>query len=154
MYADWPRNAYFEIIGVIADVKNHGLQDPPRPEAYFPHTLTATGPRGLMVRTRLNADSMLTAIRREISDADTDVVVVVVEAGSIENLLRQSYYVGPQFTFATLGSFAVIGLLLVIVGIFSVVAYTPYRSKLTTSACRWLSALDKATSCVWSSKKA
>jgi putative ABC transport system permease protein len=122
MYADWPRNAYFEIIGVIADVKNHGLQDPPRPEAYFPYTLTATGPRGLMVRTGLNADSMLTAIRREISDADTD--VVVVETGSIENVLRQSYYVGPQFTFATLGSFAVIGLLLVIVGIFSVVAYT------------------------------
>src|SRR5258708_23746527 len=75
-----------------------------------------------MVRTGLNADSMLTAIRREISATDRD--VVVVEAGSIENVLKQSYYVGPQFTFATLGSFAVIGLLLVIVGIFSVVAYT------------------------------
>jgi len=122
MYADWPRDAYFEIIGVIADAKNHGLQNPPRPEAYFPYTLTATGRRGIMVRTELTADSMLTAIRREISAADSD--VVVVEAGSIESVLKQSYYVGPQFTFAMLGSFAVIGLLLVIVGIFSVVAYT------------------------------
>ena len=121
MYPDWPRDAYFEIIGVIADTKNHGLQDPPRPEAYFPYTLTAAGPRGIMVKTGLNADSMLRAIRREISAADSD---VVVEAGSIENVLKQSYYVGPQFTFATVGSFAVIGLLLVIVGIFSVVAYT------------------------------
>jgi predicted permease len=122
MYPDWPRDAYFEIIGVIADAKNHGLQDPPRPEAYFPYTLTATGPRGIMVRTGPNADSMLTVLRREISAADAD--VVVAETGSIENVLKQSYYKGPEFTFATLCTFAVIGLLLVIVGIFSVVAYT------------------------------
>jgi putative ABC transport system permease protein len=122
MYADWPRDAYFEIIGVIADAKNHGLQDPPRPEAYFPYTLTATGSRGIMVRTELNPDSILTSLRREISAADTG--VVVAETGSIENVLEQSYYVGPQFTFATVSTFAVIGLLLVIVGIFSVVTYT------------------------------
>ena len=122
MYADWPRDAYFEIIGVIADAKNHGLREPPRPEAYFPYTLTATGPRGVMVRTGLNADTMLIAIRKEISAADNG--VVVVETGSIRDALKQSYYVGPQFMFATLGTFAVIGLLLVVVGIFGVVAYT------------------------------
>jgi len=33
-------------------------------------------------------------------------------------------YVGPRFTLATLGRFAGIGLRLVIVGIFSVTAYT------------------------------
>jgi putative ABC transport system permease protein len=122
MYPDWPRNSYFEIIGVIADAKNHGLQDPPSPEAYLPYTLTATGRRGLMVRTRLNPDSTLTAIRREISAFDS--AVIVEDAGLIEDLLKQSYYVGPQFTVATLGAFSAIGLLLVIIGIFSVMAYT------------------------------
>jgi putative ABC transport system permease protein len=121
MYADWPPDAYFEIIGVVADAKNHGLREPPRPEAYFPYTLTATGPRGIMVRTGLNADTVLVAIRKEISAVDND--VVVVETGSIEDVLKQSYYMGPQFTFDVLGSFAVIGLLFVVVGIFSVVAY-------------------------------
>jgi predicted permease len=121
MYSDWPRNAYFEIIGVIADAKNHGLQDVPRPEAYFPYTLTATGPRGIMVRTALNSDSILMAVRREISAVDSD--VVVAKTGSIQNILKQSYYLGPQFTAATLGGFSVIAGLLVVIGIFSVMAY-------------------------------
>ena len=122
MYPDWPRDAYFEIIGIIADAKNHGLKNPPKPEAHFPYTLTAAGSRGIMVRTGLNADFMLTAIRREISAADAD--VVVVEAGSIENVLKQWSYARPRFTFAMLSGVAFIGLVLVVVGIFSVVAYS------------------------------
>lgn len=43
--ADWPRDAYFEIIGVIADAKNTGLQEAPRPEVYFPHSVSGTGPQ-------------------------------------------------------------------------------------------------------------
>ena len=30
----------FEIIGVIADAKNRGIQEPPMPEAFVPYTLT------------------------------------------------------------------------------------------------------------------
>lgn len=123
MYADWPRDAYFEIVGVIEDTKNHGLQDPPRPEADFPFTLiTAAGPRGILVRTALDSDVVLTSVRREISAVDTD--VIVAEAGSIEDRLKKSYYVGPRFTSATLGIFAATGLILVVIGIISVMAYT------------------------------
>ena len=35
-FPDTPHNAYFEIIGVVADAKNQGLQDPPLPEAFVP----------------------------------------------------------------------------------------------------------------------
>src|SRR5260221_5556629 len=75
MYADWPRDAYFEIIGIIADAKNHGLQDPPRPEVYFPHTLTGTGPRMLMVRTAGNPDPVQASLHRELSALDRKSVV-------------------------------------------------------------------------------
>jgi putative ABC transport system permease protein len=120
--ADWPRDAYFEIIGVIADAKNHGLQDPPKPELYFPHTLTGTGPRGIMARTVGKSDSMLASLRREIANMDPN--VAVADAGSIESFLRRWYYEGPHFTLIILGTFAGIGLLLVLIGIFSVMAYT------------------------------
>jgi hypothetical protein len=86
MYADWPRDAYFEIIGIIADAKNHGLQDPPRPEVYFPHTLTGTGPRMLMVRTAGNPDRVQASLHRELSALDPD--VVISEAGSVESFLN------------------------------------------------------------------
>jgi ABC-type antimicrobial peptide transport system permease subunit len=48
--------------------------------------------------------------------------VQIDESGTLEAGLRE-FYRGPQFQLATLASFAGIGLLLVVVGIFSVMAY-------------------------------
>jgi putative ABC transport system permease protein len=119
---DWPRDAYFEIIGVIADAKNTGLQDAPRPEVYFPHTITGTGPRGIMVRTAGNSSLVLASLSRAIAEVDSD--VAISDLGTMENILKSSYYAGPQFTLIILGTFGITGLLLVLVGIFSVMAYT------------------------------
>jgi putative ABC transport system permease protein len=119
---DWPRDAYFEIIGVIADAKNTGLQEAPRPELYFPHTITGTGPRGIMVRTAGNANLVLASLSRAIAAVDAD--VAISELGPMENILRSSYYAGPQFTLIILGTFGITGLVLVLIGIFSVMAYT------------------------------
>jgi len=119
--ADWPRDAYFEIIGVIADAKNTGLQDAPRPEVYFPHTVTGTGPRGIMVRTVGNANQVLPGLSRTISNVDPE--VAISELGPMENILKNSYFAGPQFTLIILGTFGIAGLLLVVIGIFGVMAY-------------------------------
>jgi putative ABC transport system permease protein len=42
----------------------------------------------------------------------------------MENILKSSYYAGPQFTLIILGTFGITGLLLVVIGIFGVMAYT------------------------------
>lgn len=120
--ADWPRNAYFEIIGIIADAKNTGLQDAPRPEVYLPYTITGTGPREIMVRTASSSSLVLESLRRETRAVDSD--VAISDAGSIETFLRRWYYAGPKFTLLILTTFGTIGLLLVVMGIFSVMAYT------------------------------
>src|ERR1700757_547776 len=119
---DWPRDAYFEIIGVIADAKNTGLQEAPRPEVYFPHTVSGTGPRGIMVRTAGNANLVLPSLSRTIAAVDSE--VAISELGPMENILKSSYYAGPQFSLIILGTFGITGLLLVVIGIFSVMAYT------------------------------
>jgi putative ABC transport system permease protein len=118
---DWPRDAYFEIIGEIADGRNSGLQDAPRPEVYLPYTVTGTGPRGIMVRTGQNSNSILASLRQEIAAVAPD--VAISDAGSIESFLGRWYYAGPRFTLIILGTFGVTGLLLVLIGIFSVMAY-------------------------------
>src|ERR1700739_4998358 len=53
--SDWPRDPDFEIIGVIGDMKNGGLQEPPRPEVYLPYTLSADNQNSILVRTAVNA---------------------------------------------------------------------------------------------------
>jgi len=120
--ADWPHDPYFEIIGVIGDAKNHGLQEPPRPEVYLPATLTGAAPRGIMVRTSVDPNLVLESIRRDVFAVDPN--IALADAGTIESVLKHSYYAGPQFILATLGAIAIIGLLLVVAGVFSVMAYT------------------------------
>jgi len=75
-----------------------------------------------MVRTAGNANLVLASLSRAITAADSD--VVISEIGPMENILKSSYYAGPQFTLIILGTFGITGLLLVVIGIFSVMAYT------------------------------
>jgi len=40
----------FEIIGLVADAKNRGLQEPVEPEIWLPYTVTGSAFRGILVR--------------------------------------------------------------------------------------------------------
>src|SRR5260370_18832425 len=39
----------FEVVGIVADAKNQGIQEPPRPEAFIPYTITGSFQRGILV---------------------------------------------------------------------------------------------------------
>ena len=121
-FSDWPRDAYLEIVGVVADANNSGLEDPPRPEAYLPHTLTGGGNRMIVMRTAGDSGGTLKAVRQEISALDRD--IAISETGTIESYLKLRYFAEPQFILMVLGAFATIGLVLVIMGVFSVMAYS------------------------------
>ena len=119
---DWPHEPYFEIIGVVGDGKNSGLQNPPRPEIYLPASLTGAAGGGIMVRSDGNPRAVLKQIRAEILGIDPE--VAMSEAGTITDLLQQNYFARPRFLFITLCTFATISLLLVAAGVFSVISYT------------------------------
>jgi putative ABC transport system permease protein len=121
-WPDWPHDPYFKIIGVVADAKNSGLQDPSRPEIYLPGTLASAPPRGIMVSTTGNPQAILRQIRAEISAVDPN--VAIGEAGTIATRLEHYYYARPRFLLITLCTFATIALLLVAFGVFSVISYT------------------------------
>lgn len=124
-YSDWPRGAYFEIIGVVADFKNKNLREPTMSQIYFPYTISATGlsnDRLIVVKTASNPDSTLTSIRQAIHQLDSE--VVLIDPGTLVNLLRNDFYSGPRFGLMIVSAFGATGLALVLIGIFSVMAYT------------------------------
>jgi predicted permease len=122
-WPDWPNDPYFEIIGVVADAKNTGLQDIPRPEIYLPDTLAgAIHPLGIMVRSTVAPWTVLQQIRTQIAAVDPD--VVVGEAGTMAARLDHYFYARPRFLLITLCTFSGIAILLVAVGVFSVISYT------------------------------
>ena len=121
-FDDPVKEPLFEIIGLVADVKNQGLQDPIRPELWIPYTVTGSAFRGVLVRTSGVPLAMLNAVQHEIWRTDNNVALTFT--GTLEGYISQFSYAGPRFGFFLMGIFAGVGLVLVTVGVYSVLAYT------------------------------
>jgi predicted permease len=115
-------DSWFELIGVVADVKNNGLQEPIQPEIWVPYTVTGAAERGIMVRTTQEPLSMLKAVQQEIWATDRGVALTLV--GTLEGYISSFSYAGPRFGFLLMTIFGTIGLILVTIGVYSVLAYT------------------------------
>jgi putative ABC transport system permease protein len=114
--------AWFEVIGVVADVKNNGLQEPIQPEIWVPYTITGSAERGIMVRTTQEPLSMLKTVQQEIWATDRSVALTLT--GTLEGYISSFSYAGPRFGFLLMTIFGSIGLILVTIGVYSVLAYT------------------------------
>jgi putative ABC transport system permease protein len=112
----------FDIVGVIADAKNNGVQDPPEPEVLIPYTMTGGFERGILVRTAGDPAGMLNSVRKEIWAVDRGVALTNI--GTLNEFLRQFTYAAPRFSLILLSVFASVGLVLVAIGVYSVIAYT------------------------------
>jgi putative ABC transport system permease protein len=118
-----PRNTYFEVIGIVRDYKTRGYDSPSWqtfPQAFVPYSVAGFNWRVFMARTAVDPNSVLKNVGREVRAIDPGVQIST--SGTLDASL-QEFYRGPQFQLVTLAAFAIIGLVLVIIGIFSVMAY-------------------------------
>jgi putative ABC transport system permease protein len=118
-------NAVFEIVGVVGDAKNRGIQEAPDPEAFLPYTVTAAFPRVLLVRTAGPPAAMAETLRREVWNVDRGVALTMT--GAVTDYLRRFSYAEPRLALTVLAVFASLGMILVAIGVYSVIAYTVAR---------------------------
>jgi len=119
-----PRDTYFEIVGIVRDFKTRGYDDPSResfPQAFVPYSVAGINWRLFMARTSVDPSSLLKNMGQEVRARDPGVQIFT--SGTLEGSL-QEFYRGPQFELVVLAAFASVGLALVVIGIFSVMAYT------------------------------
>jgi putative ABC transport system permease protein len=124
-FPDRVQDPWFEVIGVVADVLNQGLQEPAQPEIWVPYTVSGSGQRGVLVRTSNDPMMLMNALRREVWATDRSVALTYT--GSLDNFISSLSYAGPRFGFVMMGIFAAVGLVLVTIGVYSVVAYAAAR---------------------------
>jgi putative ABC transport system permease protein len=118
----------FEIVGVVGDSRNSGLQEEVSPQAFVPYTVPAMQASTLLVRTTANPLGLQHRVRQQVWAVDPGVAVMNVGGtrGSmlLEDVLNRNTLAAPRFGVGLLSSFAAIGLMLSAIGVFSVVAYT------------------------------
>ncbi len=116
---------WFEVIGVVADARNRGLEEPIDPEVWVPYTVTGSAMRGILVRTTNNPTSMVKALAKEIWA--TDPSVAMAEPNALDYFLDLFTFAQPRFGLWIVGIFAGIGLALVTIGVYSIIAYSTAR---------------------------
>ncbi|MFZ0661170.1 MAG: ABC transporter permease [Acidobacteriaceae bacterium] len=116
------QNQPYQIVGVVLDEKNNGLIGRPQPEAFLPYTLLGPQGPGLLVKTSVDPASLLPGLRHLLWTIDPK--VALGDAGSLQSILQRDTFASPRFEAIVLGAFALIGTLLVVIGIYSVMAYT------------------------------
>ncbi len=122
-FLDAPHDTYFEIVGIVHDYKTRDYDSPSWqnfPEVFFPYSVQGFSWRTFLARTAVDPNSLLKNIGQEVQALDPSVGITA--SGTLEASL-QEFYRGPQFELVVLAAFAGIGLILVVIGIFSVMAY-------------------------------
>jgi len=113
-----------EIVGVVGSAKLWALDAEPQPIYYFPYKQLAWQPPVVMLRTAVPPHTLESAMRREM--AALDPLVPVFEVRTMDELLS-TQVIEPRFHTLLLGCFAGIALLLTMVGLYGVVAYSVTR---------------------------
>jgi putative ABC transport system permease protein len=115
---------WLQIIGVVADSLNAGMNKPVEPAVYAPYTLLTFPLTQVLVRTQGDPLATLHSIKQQVGTIDADQGI----AGDTHDLegwiQREPEYARGRLVSILFGAFSILALVLAAVGLYSVVSYT------------------------------
>ncbi|HEX3187372.1 MAG TPA: ABC transporter permease [Pyrinomonadaceae bacterium] len=118
---DGEESMFREIVGVVGDVRNRGLNTEPRVAYYVPQTQVPLSSTVMVVKTTTDPRSLIPAATNDVAAIDPDVPLFAVK--TMEEYLSASV-AAPRFNTTLLSIFAAVALVLTVVGLYGVMSYS------------------------------
>jgi putative ABC transport system permease protein len=112
---------WITVVGLVGDSRQLGLDQDPPPILYVPYQALPLPFTTIVVRSALPTSATTPLMRSALAAIDSDLALSDIET------LRQVFgrYLGePRFRLTAIGAFAVLALLLAIVGVYGLISFT------------------------------
>jgi putative ABC transport system permease protein len=109
-----------EIVGIVGDVRQLALEEPPDPELFMPYDQWPAQEMSLVLRVAAEPSSLIPRVEKEIWRVDPDQPVTDIKTMD-EWVAREA--AGRRFILLLIGAFASIAAVLAAVGIYGVASY-------------------------------
>jgi putative ABC transport system permease protein len=109
-----------EVVGIVGDVKDVGLDQEAPPECYLAHAQMPVSTMDLVLRTNVAPRSLVPSVEKEVRALDPELPVARV--ATLEDVVARSIS-EPRFYMVLLGAFALMAVFLAALGIFGVMSY-------------------------------
>ncbi len=112
---------WLEVIGVVGDVRNDGLDHPTKPAIFLPYSFLLPPDESLFVRTAGNPEPAIESVKKRLRDMNPD--MVVGNAHTMTWWLDTQGWGQGRFIATLFSLFATLALALAAAGLYSVVSF-------------------------------
>jgi predicted permease len=110
-----------EVVGVVRNTKDFGLEADARPMSFLPHRQVPAGFMSVVLRTAGDPQALSRAVTAQVAALDPEVPAFDVR--TMDERMAEAV-ARPRFYLLLLGAFSIVALVLAAIGIYGVMSYT------------------------------
>ena len=116
-------DGWLQVIGVVGDALNDGLENPVKPAVFAPYSLQMWMGTSILIRSPMPVDAIIRSTRKQLATVNPE-QVIAGKSEDLETWLRQqAIWERGRLISALFAGFSILALILSAVGLYSVASY-------------------------------